>query len=471
MISVPILVFLALAGLALAAWALRKSAYGRYFRYDRQRDQSYDFSGSDADTHAVDLTAEGFHWPQTTGPWDTALLEITIAASSAGNLQESFLEAACGQRSTRQYVERAARGRRLFNLSGLLVASPAPGELIRLRSPGLNWSPESARLHLFHTPITESDRALIVAPHPDDAEIAAFGTYRSPETVVATVTAGDLGGFYLRHTDSHDPRGSALVARVRTWDSITAPFFGGVPPERSLNLGYFDSTLASMHANPDTPASGPRTMAACRRLNVSPLVSEFDPAPTWNSLVNDLVQLFQRIRPTLIATPHPLTDDHPDHVYTTLAVCEALQRCGLTEGRLLLYTNHSPHSSLYPVGENDGAISLPPHFGERISFSSVCSLPLSAEEQEWKLFALESHHDLRQFPSQKTPTWPALLRSSLATLRNRLTGVDHRATSYFRRAVRPNEIFFVARFSDAAALRDEFLTAQKEGRIHWNVCA
>ena len=44
--------------------------------------------------------------------------------------------------------------------------------------------------------LLDDERVLVVAPHPDDAEIAAFGFYADTRAMVVTVTAGDASDRY-----------------------------------------------------------------------------------------------------------------------------------------------------------------------------------------------------------------------------------------------------------------------------------
>lgn len=467
MISFLLAVLVVSAALS-GGWMLRTRTYRRFFRYDARRDHCFDFSAQHANATELQLAAGGFPWPGECGPADTALLELRIDATLAGRSREPWIEMRTRHFYARQYFERGAKGARYLNLSALLSEPPQSGQRIFLHGFGLAWRPQTARLFCFRNDWPAQPRSVVIAPHPDDAEIAAFGLYRNSDSTVVTVTAGDLGTFYRGKFPAGDPRTAELTARVRAWDSIAAPMFGGVDPRRAINLGYIDSTLADAFANPDKPITAVhRSIADIRRLNLSLLVEEADVSNTWRSLVDDLVRIFTKTNPTLIATPHPLLDDHPDHAFSTIAVCEALERLGDRDGSLLLYTNHTPWSNLHPVGRNDGAISLPPHFGEPLPFRSIQSLALSDDDMRLKLLAIETHHDLRALPGP-APGLVDMIRGFAGGVRDTITGLDRHATSYFRRAVRPNELFFVVPFSEAATLREAFLEKWRAGKIEWH---
>ena len=97
---------------------------------------------------------------------------------------------------------------------------------------------------------------LVVAPHPDDAEIAAFGFYADTRATVVTVTAGDASDRYQNPTQPWMSLTRGAVAQMRVWDSLTIPQFGGVPPERAINLCLPDGRLSEMYLHPDRDFRG-----------------------------------------------------------------------------------------------------------------------------------------------------------------------------------------------------------------------
>jgi hypothetical protein len=119
---------------------------------------------------------------------------------------------------------------------------------------------------------------------------------------------------------------------------------------------------------------------------------------------------------------------------------------------LLLYDNHHRLSEHYPFGSSGDRITLPPWFGG-VEFVSVYSHELDESAQLRKLFALEAMHDLRGPPLRLTGgpfrTFGDRLHQGFQLIRRDPFG-DY---SYFRRAVRPNELFFVYRPRDRDALR------------------
>jgi hypothetical protein len=126
---------------------------------------------------------------------------------------------------------------------------------------------------------------------------------------------------------------------------------------------------------------------------------------------------------------------------STAALLEALRKRNWNRGSLLLYTNHSVSSSWYPYGPAGDVMSLPPG-GSGVLFDGLLSTSLSLDQQQRKRVALDAMNDLRPgFPSV-SPVNAA--RQLLRTLRIALSSDDQ---SYFRRAVRRNELFFEVRAS------------------------
>jgi hypothetical protein len=86
-------------------------------------------------------------------------------------------------------------------------------------------------------------------------------------------------------------------------------------------------------------------------------------------------------------------------------------------------------------------VSLPPG-GSGVFFDGLLSTPLDLDQQQRKRVALDSMNDLR--PGFPAASPAAALRQLLRSLRTALSADDQ---SYFRRAVRRNELFFEVRAS------------------------
>jgi len=96
----------------------------------------------------------------------------------------------------------------------------------------------------------------MLAPHPDDAEIAAFGLYADRNATIITVTAGNAGDFNYRAQVADPAEHYLLKGYLRAVDSVTVPWQGGIPPEGCVNLGCFDARLPVMHQTPDEAVPG-----------------------------------------------------------------------------------------------------------------------------------------------------------------------------------------------------------------------
>src|SRR2546422_867970 len=83
-------------------------------------------------------------------------------------------------------------------VAGHIAASSntIPGKRVILRGFHVAWPAGAARLHVCHESIRSEDRVLVIAPHPDDAELAAFGLYADTRATIVTVTAGDGSARY-----------------------------------------------------------------------------------------------------------------------------------------------------------------------------------------------------------------------------------------------------------------------------------
>src|SRR5215472_10413343 len=415
----------------------------------------YQFAAGSSVEQQVRLTAtpEGarFTWPKVSATqWDTGLL----AVQSWGAESQPWVEVSAGSATTRQYLDPNAIGIRWLNLSGLR-AQLAGGAEVTLRAHAVTLGGDDATLRLFQNQLDLRKPLLIIAPHPDDAEIAAFGLYAGRQSTIVTLTAGNAGVMNYRAQVADPPEHYRLKGYLRAVDSVVVPWQGRIPPDRTYNLGYFDGRLDVMYADPSRiiqEVYGPNTdVAPYRRANVGVLLPNESRTNTWNHLVEDLVTILRKVNPAIIVMPDPRLDSHLDHDYTTVAVVQALERWD-REATFLLYTNHAG-SDHYPFGPAGSAMSLPPITPgtEQITLQKVFSYETDQELQTRKLFALESMHDLRLSPEeQSTCDAPGFRRSE-----------DYPRTieeDYLRRAVRANEIFYAFDRPGVQQVVRDFLT-------------
>lgn len=406
-------------------------------------DDRYGFAAGRSQEKALRLeaTAAGarFLWSAPAG-WDTALLGIKVS----GVAPEPRVEVSAGAARVRQHLEADPRGLRWVNLTGL-KAELKEGTPVEIQAQGLTIDP-AVTLRTFANRIDLSRPILVLAPHPDDAEIGSFGLWAGRNATIVTVTSGNAGDANYA-ADFPDPAQQYLFkGYLRAVDSVTVPWQGGIPPERCFNLGYFDARLKTMRQKPAEVVPelyGPNAdVAAYRRANVGTLLPKSARTNSWAHLVEDLQAVLKNVDPAVVVAPHPYLDNHADHQYVTVALAEALERWK-KPATFLLYTNHAARN-LYPYGPAGSNVSLPPlaaslpgwAAGSELPVQGVYSHTVSADLQRRKLYALETMHDLRLAPSEQAscgdpaaprrPDWP------------RQPEVD-----YFRRGPRPDEVFFV----------------------------
>jgi LmbE family N-acetylglucosaminyl deacetylase len=312
-------------------------------------------------------------------------------------------------------------------------------------------------LVLYLNTITPMTRILVVAPHPDDAEIAAFGLYSHRDSHVVTITSGEAGEGFNIPFQENGRRRQTILGKVRVWDSIAVPLWGGLDLGRACNLGYFDGTLSWMYDHPEQEAISPSMHSSDMKMFrlcpwAGPLQAEW-PKATWRNLVSDLAYVLKSLKPQVIVLPHPLLEVHPDHRYAALAVFEAINKAGLSQGELFLYANRHVLTPMYPFGDDDGLVSLPPWFGDAWLFSRVYSYQLRPGQKSEKYFALDSMHNLRG-ASGKQHSALGFLAIGMAKAVDEVLGLDG-VYNYFQRANRPNEVFFVVPVSQMPRLSQE----------------
>jgi LmbE family N-acetylglucosaminyl deacetylase len=410
----------------------------------------YEFAAAASVTHAFQLSRISggvrFTWPRSDSPWDTALL----AVRSWGAEQNPYVDISVGEFHIQQYLDANAVGVRWLNMSGLHERLVAGAEVI-IRTHAVTLEPAAATLRLFDNQLDLRQRILVIAPHPDDAEIAAFGLYADRQASVVTVTAGNGGDMNYRANVSDPAEHYALKGYLRAVDSVTVPWQGHIPPERTANLGYFDERLDAMYAAPTdaiAEAYGPNTdVALYRRANLSNLVSGAARSNSWQHLVEDLVEVLRKVNPQIVVMPDPRLDTHTDHEFASVALEQALAQW---QGNpvFLLYTNHNDDNR-YPYGPAGTVVSLPPG-AQRVSMQKIYSHPTAHDLQIRKLFALDSMHDLRLSPDEQSTC-------SLPAIAHRPDYPRIPEEDYFRRAPRANELFYVFDKRGLHAVIQEFL--------------
>jgi len=398
------------------------------YNYDTTKDYIYNLEKDFIAT--VELQNSSFRLSYDA--YDTLFLKVEFSF----NPISYFLKPYITIQNQKHYFEYGTKGIRYLNLSGIDA-----GE-VSVDLHYLSLKEKSLSLYGYKNSINLQEPLLILAPHADDAEIAGFGLYKSAKNVtIVTTTIGEHGNCnYCDIYNQNRAKATLKKAELRVIDALSVGLYGGVDIKDSIALGYFGGTLQWMQENPDKDASslreGIEDRNKFRRVSHANIKLPAVTRPNYKAFVDDLVLIISQFKPANILTPHPAIDSHPDHKYTTYALLDALKetkhRCNI-----VAYTNHLALSESYPVGSMHASITLPPNFKE-FYFDSIYSFNLEPDLQIDKFFALEAIHDLRDSSIQIS------IKKAYKHLSRLITRViKGKDKSYYRRAVRANELFFV----------------------------
>ena len=450
-VALPILVALDWFGswgtapvILVLAWIAHEAWFSDHLFYSPRDDYRHAFP-SDSFSLSVMLDRDGrifAHaggWPEEA---DTLVLALHIRSSWLGHCLDPHVLIGEGKGLDRQDFERGVNGVRFLNLSGCLPLL-RDGQL-RLRGRFCKLGRE-ATLYGFSNPDYSRKRVMVLAPHADDAELAAFGLYsRSQEVSIVTLTQGEIEADVYRRLGLSDAAAARLKGRLRSWSSHTVPLWGGVEPSRCVQLGYYCMQLQQMEAEPAAAfasrESGDSDIRSVRRFNALKLPGDADGAATWNNLTADLAALLQHFKPEVVVLPHPELDPHPDHIQTGCALRQAIELSGWQPGVQLLYANHLADNDRWPMGPAGNGVALPPCI-EPLPADRLWSLQLDDNVLLDKSQALAMQHDL-QTPLPFKKRLRRFIQWCLAARRWPQAGEDE----FFRKAVRRHELFWVRPF-------------------------
>ncbi|MDR3299022.1 MAG: PIG-L family deacetylase [Candidatus Accumulibacter sp.] len=393
---------------------------------------------------------------------DTLILAVCLKSKILGRFFDPAIRIHAGTDTDTdtdtQSFERGAQGLRYLNLTGSSKALRENGWRLSGRHCRVEGTPELWRA--AH-PDYRQKRLLIIAPHADDAELAAFGLYsQAKECWIVTLSAGEIEAGHYRRMGLDGLEAARLKGRLRAWDSLAVPAWGGIPAERCLQLGYFCLQLSVMRAHPED-AIASREAGLCdtrpfRCFNRKCLKSDGDGAPSWNNLLGDLAEFITDIAPQVIVLPHPYFDPHPDHIAARQAVLEALEKTAWQPETLLHYANHLHDNDRWPMGEAHTGVSLPPLM-ENIGPLTPWSLSLDMARQRDKAMALAMTHDLTTPLSAKRR-----LRRAIQRLFAGRSHPPYGENEFFRKAVRRHELFWVESWTEAAGGESTYAGFRKE---------
>lgn len=424
----------------LIAYIVHAVLWTDHIYYPPSNDYSWDLSGLNKFNIAFDESS--FEVPASLLSGYTVLLKVRVSSHLGGKVFDPFIDIknASGKRQ-QQYFERGCFGVRYVNLTPSVERLSSQNNKLALSGTYCSFDTRNAELITFKKPELNGKKVMVIAPHADDAEIAAFGLYRHTDSMVVTVTAGEAEPETFSQYCEDQREAALLKGRVRAWDSVSIPKWGGLKEGRAINLGYFCKRLQAMYENPDQTVGSEHAdivdARIFREFNSVKLRSDEHGGSSWRQLVDDLSELLESFQPDFIVTPHLTVDPHSDHHYSTLAIQEALAETRQTQVQMLFYANHLKGTDMYPFGPAGTLCSLPPIIGQSTKLSGVFSLTLNEQDLIDKILALEMNHDLRR--PVRAKKW---IRKRL---QKKLIGryqPDYGEDEFLRKAVRINEMFF-----------------------------
>ncbi|MDR6961335.1 LmbE family N-acetylglucosaminyl deacetylase [Pseudomonas brassicacearum] len=418
----------------LLSWIAHEAWFCDHLFYAPNDDYHYDFPAGTP--HFPVILNDGFLlMTDEFSAGQTLILQVRVKSHWLGR----FLDPQVWIGEDRQDLERGVAGERFLNLSG---QDPAlKSGTLRLHGRFCSLAPQ-ATLHVLNNPDFGQQRLLVIAPHADDAELAAFGLYsRTCDVAIVTLTQGEIEAGSYRDMGLDAAQAARLKGRLRSWDSLAVPLWGGVGQQKCVQLGYYCLQLAAMAQQPERSfgslESGDSDIRDVRRFNTLSLPGDVDGQPNWHNLVADLAQLLEHHRPDAVVTPHPELDPHSDHVASTRALMEAIELSTWRPRTLLLYANHLHDNDRWPMGPAGCGIALPPAI-EPLPADGLWSPLLDAPTRMDKAMALGMQHDLQGRPPFKRRL-RRMIQRLLAGRRWPRTGEDE----FFRKAVRRHELFWV----------------------------
>lgn len=424
----------------LVLWVAHEAWFSDHLFYSAEADYRYRFpehiqphSAQIVDGH-LQLTEET---EESAVEWHSATLIAKVQVSS--DRLGRWFDPSVSVGHDRQTFERGAQGVRYINLTGQADALISQGLPLAGRFCSVA---KDVQLYVFEQSSPISENIMILAPHADDAELAAFGLYSSADNVsIVTLTQGEIEAQHYQRLGLTQQQAAQLKGRLRSWDSIAIALWGGVPQANCVQLGYYCMQLAHMAKQPDMPfgsiESGEANICSVRQHNTVQLPADETGLPTWENLVADLSACLLHFKPDVVVMPHPELDPHADHIATSQAFFEALQSSEWRPQRVFLYANHLHDNDRWPMGDANTGVPLPPAMVE-LPADELFSFVLDEQQQLDKAMALLMQHDL-QTPQPLKRRLRRIIQQLLTGRRWPKTGENE----FLRKAVRKHELFWV----------------------------
>lgn len=417
----------------LLMWVVHEAWLSDHIFYSPSADYQYRFPEA---LSPVALRIDNDTLPELqVDPNQTLILQIRLKSSFLGR----FLDPKIFIGNDVQSFERGAKGVRYLNLTGQ-HETLKQGLSIKARYCSIS---ADTQLWCFDAPGLANKRIMILAPHADDAELAAFGLYsaHADNTSIITLTQGEIEAEHYQRLALDRKEAARLKGRLRAWDSLAIPLWGGVKQQNCVQLGYYCLQLPAMREQPEqafgSRESGEMDIRTVRANNPIALPADVNGIPNWNNLVADLVACLNHFQPDVVIMPHPELDPHFDHIATGQAFYEACAQAQKQPEMLLLYANHLHDNDRWPMGEANTGVALPPMM-DALPADPLFSSVLSKEQQLDKAMALLMQHDL-QPPLVFKKRLRRFIQSLLTGRRWPKTGENE----FLRKAVRRHELFWV----------------------------
>jgi LmbE family N-acetylglucosaminyl deacetylase len=246
--------------------------------------------------------------------------------------------------------------------------------------------------------VSETDRLLVLLPHPDDEVLCTAGLLQKATSagadvrvVFLTLGDGNLPSFQVYSLRPVVTPGQVLnMGQTRAREALEALRLLGVSPEQTVFLGYPDSgTLRLWEAYWSGTGSYRQRLTAARQVPYDLALSTGAPYIA-ESVLDDIKELISTFVPTVIFTSHP-DDQNADHQALWLFTRAALLDLGAP------YVDTPTWSCLVhqgtwpsPYGHRPDSYLLPPD-GLASNGMEWVKLLLSEEQMATKRAALARH--------------------------------------------------------------------------------
>ena len=200
--------------LLVLGWVVHEAWFADHLFYAPGDDYQYGFPEG-TQTVAVRLAGGQLQLQGELGEADTLILQLELRSSWLGRWLDPYVRICAPKDTDRQDFERGVCGQRYLNLSGQLAALKAGQLSLNGRFCRL---PLSATLHAFTNPDYRQQRLLVIAPHADDAELAAFGLYsQALDASIVTLTQGEIEAENYQQLGLDKAAAARLKGRLRSW--------------------------------------------------------------------------------------------------------------------------------------------------------------------------------------------------------------------------------------------------------------